>query len=164
MAIAISFHSTKFQVDISHILLGMLFSLLAGYLLKFHFFFNLNLYFNALIVDPITFLFNQNWYEFLFGIMTTEQYPAENRIAVLVFRFGIFWFIYASIKLIRLYKLLAVSGRIRKLRSIRLLFIYFCIVSIHNNLWHTLSGTLIFSLFIILFYETFRSLKNNVFR
>lgn len=38
MAIAISFHSTKFQVDISHILLGMLFSLLAGYLLKFHFF------------------------------------------------------------------------------------------------------------------------------
>ena len=164
MAIAIAFFSNKIQLDNSHFIPGLLVSLLVGYLLNFSFFSNFDLYLDVLIVSPITFLFNQNWYEILFGLMTTEKYPAENRIFVLIFRFGIFWFIYVSIQLIRLYKLLAVSGRIDKQRSIRLLFIYFCIVSIHNNLWHTLSGTLIFSLFIILFYETFRSSKNNVFR
>lgn len=164
MSIALAFGENKFQVDFKHILIGLLSSFLTGYFLNFHFFSNFYLYLDILIFKPIAFLFNLNWYEILFGLMTTENYPAENRIAVLIFRFGIFWFIYASINLIRLYKLLAVSATIRQTRIVRMLLVYFCLVSVHNDLWHTLSGTLIFSLFIILFYETFRTTKNYDFR
>jgi len=158
MGIAVAFKGNKFQFDYIHILLGLLTSISVGYLLKLP---NSGMYyyFDVLFIQPIIFLCNLNWNEFLFGLMATENYPAENRITVLILRFGIFWFIYVSIQLIRLYKFLAVSGSIRKMISIRMLFIYFCIVSIHNNLWHTLAGTLIFSLFVILFYETFRSYK-----
>jgi len=157
MAISIAFNFKTFQIDIKHILLGGLVALLSGYVMGFHFFSFTNLYLHNLILAPISFIFSLNWYEILFGLMNTESYPAENRIIVLMLRFGAIWFIYTSIQLICLYKFLAVSGNTNKFSIIRMLFIFFCLVSIHNNLWHTLSGTLIFSLFIILFYKVFRS-------
>ncbi|WP_422671742.1 hypothetical protein [Candidatus Methylopumilus planktonicus] len=134
-------------------------SVIAGYFLRFNFFSNTHYYLNEIFFVPFRYLISLNWYEILFGLMSTQSYPAENRIFVLLYRFGLIWFLFAIISSIHFYKSLAFLDKNDSVQILRPLFVYLFIVSIHNNLWHTISGTLIFSLLIIFFYESLKNYK-----
>jgi hypothetical protein len=161
MTIIYVFNNEKYQGKYKFFIFIFGFSIcfLVGYFLHFGFFSNINYYLSQLFSVPFNFLFSLNWYEILFGLMDTQSYPAENRIFVLLYRFGLIWFMSAIISCIHFYKALAHLDKSENVQILRLLSVYLFIVSIHNNLWHTISGTLLFSLLIIFFYESIKKFE-----
>jgi len=125
-----------------------------GYFLNFLFFTQANYYISELFTRPILFIFEKDWPEIILGInVTSDTYPAENRILVLFYRFGFLWFICFIYILFKAFKKLHQTNNTYISKFDKSIFIFLLISSIHNHLWHTISGNIILSLIVIYLYE-----------
>lgn len=117
-------------------------------------------YFYVLFLEPLNFLKNLQIHEILFGIDKISYYPAENRWFVLVYRFGLLWFLILIFSGTHFFKKIFKMNLGLFKWNIVTIFVF--ITSVHNHLWHTISGTLIFSLLIVyLYYLPKRNESNN---
>lgn len=150
-------HNIKLFFKLILFLSSFFLAFLFGYYLNFPFFSYSEYYLFELLIRPILFLFNQNWFEIIFGIIDSDDvYPAENRIFVLLYRFGLIWFC------VMVYILFHASKKMLNkdynFRNVdRSIFIFLLIASVHNHLWHTISGYVLLSFILIYFYEILKN-------
>jgi len=129
--------------------------------LGFRFFLEPQYYYEVLFFEPINFLRHLQAHEILFGIDEINYYPAENRWFVLIYRFGLLWFVMVVFGVVHYFKK-SISIKLAQ-GSIKwfVISLYVLLASLHNNLWHTISGVLIFCILLVNSYY-FLKLNQNI--
>ena len=149
------FKERKVHFDFMRFFWGFSFAILLIYLLKFGIVKDFNRYLDLIIYAPYKYFLEMSWYEKLFGVTDSGSLPMNNRYFILLGRFGILWglcFVWGMFKLINQIKKRQQSSRALELKSC-LLFLSLC--NVHNNLWSTISGSILLSLIIINLYHYF---------
>lgn len=127
--------------------LALFLSFIVGSSIKLSALDNLEYYLNELLLIPVFFLFSLNFSEILFGVFEQVNLPSENRIFVLIFRFGLIWFLFL---LFLIFNFLGsnIKKNLIKKRIFQSFILFIAITSFHNALWQTISGCILFSTLI----------------